>query len=136
MCSDITPTVPTHKYELLDMRDYPLDAEITYMCCVGRYSLNLILGYSNTFLWVSITFLPIHQRSQPQELKKHRPHTNVGPTQRMWFMNPLVPITFPIKKRKKVTQTQTQQQHQNCVKGLLGNIETNSICTHCFLIHI
>ena len=50
MCSDITPTVPTHKYELLDMRDYPLDAEITYMCCVGRYSLNLILGYSNTFL--------------------------------------------------------------------------------------
>ena len=51
MCSDITPTVPTHKYGLLDMRDYPLDAEITYMRCVGRYSLNLITWmYSNTFL--------------------------------------------------------------------------------------
>ena len=56
MCSDVTPTVPTHKYELLDMRDYPLDAEITYMCCVGRYSLNLILGYSNTFLSASPSF--------------------------------------------------------------------------------
>ena len=50
MCSNITPTVHTHKYELIDMRDYPLDAEITYMCRVGQCSLNLILGYSNTFL--------------------------------------------------------------------------------------